>query len=98
MIGFSDDTAAMERIAYEFCEDQASCGVLYFEVRYSPHLLCTSSNPNAAEDKGVSPNKGVSPRDMVQAVNRGLKRGEREFGVTARSILCCMRHMPGKLK
>lgn len=38
----------------------------------------------------------VLPRDVVQAVIRGLKRGERDFGVKARSILCCMRDKPGK--
>ncbi|XP_020610606.1 adenosine deaminase-like isoform X2 [Orbicella faveolata] len=82
-----DDAAAMERIAYEFCEDQSLCGVLYFEVRYSPHLLCTTDLEQPEE-------KLVSPRDIVEAVNRGLKRGEHDFGVIARSILCCMRHMP----
>lgn len=86
---FSDDTAAVERIAYEFCEDQSSSGVMYFEVRYSPHLLCTTDADQLEEN-------GVSPRDIVEAVNRGLKRGERDFGVIARSILCCMRHAPGK--
>lgn len=90
IFGFSDDTAAMERIAYEFCEDQSSCGVLYFEVRYSPHLLCTR-DPEQPEEKLVS------PRDIVEAVNRGLKRGEQDFGVIARSILCCMRNRPGKI-
>lgn len=83
----TDDTEAMERIAYEFCEDQSLCGVLYFEVRYSPQLLCTTDLEQPEE-------KIVSPRDIVEAVNRGLKRGERDFGVIARSILCCVRHMP----
>ena len=90
IIGLRDDAEAMERIAYEFCEDQSLCGVLYFEVRYSPHLLCTTDLQQPEE-------KIVPPRDIVEAVNRGLKRGERDFGVIARSILCCMRHMPGKI-
>ena len=87
---FRDDTAAIERVAYEFCEDQSLCGVLYFEVRYSPHVLCTTDLEQPEE-------KLVTPRDIVEAVNRGLKRGEHDFGVIARSILCCMRHMPGKI-
>lgn len=33
------DTNAVERIAYELCEDQKNNGVVYFEARYSPHLL-----------------------------------------------------------
>ena len=98
-----DDVIAIERIAHEFCEDQASSGVLYFEVRYSPHLLCTGHNsimngkPEKSNERlNMLVEKGVSPRDVVQAVCRGLKRGERNFGVKARSILCCMRHEPGK--
>ena len=33
------DTEALERVAYEFVEDQAIQGVLYTEVRFSPHFL-----------------------------------------------------------
>lgn len=33
------DTEALERVAYEFVEDQAIQGVIYTETRYSPHLL-----------------------------------------------------------
>jgi len=97
-----DDTVAIERIAHEFCEDQAVSGVLYFEVRYCPHLLCTTENgemngiPDGPANK--KPNmlfkKVITPRAVVQAVSRGLKRGERDFGIKARSILCCMRHKP----
>lgn len=82
-----NDTEAMERIAYEFCEDQAACGVLYFEVRYSPHALCTENSAFPDQER-------VSPKAIVEAVNRGLKKGAEDFGVIARSILCCMRHLP----
>lgn len=78
----------MERIAYEFCEDQAASGVLYFEVRYSPHALCTENSAFPDQER-------VSPKAIVEAVNRGLKKGAEDFGVIARSILCCMRQMPG---
>ena len=37
----SGDAEALERVAYEMCEDQARDGVAYFEARYSPHLLAT---------------------------------------------------------
>ena len=72
--------------------------MLYFEVRYCPHLLCTTDNREInGEVEEVSANSCVvSPRDVVQAVNRGLKRGEKDFGVKARSILCCVRSRPGK--
>lgn len=91
-----DDLAAIERVAHEFSEDEASCGVLYFEVRYCPHLLCTTDNREInGKVEEVSANSCVvSPRDVVQAVNRGLKRGEKDFGVKARSILCCVRSRP----
>lgn len=36
----------------------------------------------------------LSPDEVVRLVNEGLKEGERAFNITARSILCCMRHMP----
>ncbi|KAJ8258209.1 hypothetical protein GJAV_G00194390 [Gymnothorax javanicus] len=36
----------------------------------------------------------LTPDEVVRLVNEGLKEGERDFNVKARSILCCMRHMP----
>lgn len=33
------DLEALERVAYEFVEDQAIQGVLYTETRYNPHYL-----------------------------------------------------------
>ncbi|XP_065283953.1 adenosine deaminase-like isoform X2 [Dermacentor albipictus] len=68
------DLVAIERIAYELCEDQAREGVAYFEARYSPHLL-------------ASKEKCVTPALVVQAVSRGLQRGEHDFRIKARSIL-----------
>ncbi|XP_054636547.1 adenosine deaminase isoform X2 [Dunckerocampus dactyliophorus] len=85
------DRDAIKRIAYEFVEDKAKEGVIYVEVRYSPHLLAnTKVKPiqwNQAEGN-------VSPDEVVRLVNEGLSEGERAFHVKARSILCCMRHMP----
>ncbi|TMS40071.1 hypothetical protein L596_006497 [Steinernema carpocapsae] len=82
------DAEAIERIAYELCEDQAKNGVVYFETRYSPHLLSSTANHNHAlehlKDK-------LCPRGVVEAVKRGLDRGSRAFDVKANSILCCIR-------
>lgn len=36
----------------------------------------------------------LSPDEVVHLVNEGLREGEKAFGIKARSILCCMRHMP----
>ncbi|XP_006881786.1 PREDICTED: adenosine deaminase [Elephantulus edwardii] len=82
---------AIKRIAYEFVEMKAKEGVVYVEVRYSPHLLANSKvHPipwNQAEGD-------LTPDEVVYLVNQGLQEGERDFKIKARSILCCMRHMP----
>ncbi|XP_069808685.1 adenosine deaminase-like isoform X5 [Dendropsophus ebraccatus] len=36
----------------------------------------------------------ITPDDVVDLVNQGLREGEKAFNIKARSILCCMRHMP----
>ncbi|OXB69922.1 UNVERIFIED_CONTAM: hypothetical protein H355_004500, partial [Colinus virginianus] len=36
----------------------------------------------------------LTPDEVVNLVNQGLQDGERDFHIKARSILCCMRHMP----
>ncbi|XP_027865980.1 adenosine deaminase [Xiphophorus couchianus] len=86
------DKDAIKRIAYEFVEDKAKEGVIYVEVRYSPHFLadCDVGKPipwNQTEGD-------LSPDEVVRLVNEGLREGERAFNIKARSILCCMRHMP----
>ncbi|XP_044296206.1 adenosine deaminase isoform X2 [Varanus komodoensis] len=77
------DREAIERIAYEFVEMKAKEGIIYVEVRYSPHLLASSDQ-----------NGPVTPDDVVRLVNQGLKAGEKAFNIKARSILCCIRHEP----
>jgi adenosine deaminase len=42
----SGDLSAIERVAYEFCEDKAKNGVLYVEARYSPHFLLAEGGPS----------------------------------------------------
>ncbi|KAF8778506.1 adenosine deaminase-like [Argiope bruennichi] len=82
------DAGAIERVAYEFCEDAAKQGVFYSEVRYCPHLFSSSCSP----DKTTS--SPLSPREVVMCVNRGLARGSVDFKITVRSILCCFRANP----
>uniref|UniRef100_A0A3P8RRG6 Adenosine deaminase n=1 Tax=Amphiprion percula TaxID=161767 RepID=A0A3P8RRG6_AMPPE len=85
------DREAIKRIAYEFVEDKAKEGVIYVEVRYSPHFLAnTKVDPIPWEQAEGD----LSPDEVVQLVNEGLREGERAFNIKARSILCCMRHMP----
>ncbi|XP_071381663.1 adenosine deaminase-like isoform X2 [Centroberyx affinis] len=85
------DREAIKRIAYEFVEDKAKEGVIYVEVRYSPHFLAnTQVEPIPWNQKEGD----LSPDEVVHLVNKGLSEGERAFNIKARSILCCMRHMP----
>lgn len=73
------DPEAVERIAYEMCEDEARAGVRYFEARFSPHVLMTDI---------------FRPAEVVERALAGLEKGQARFGVKARAILCCMRHRP----
>ncbi|KAK6303308.1 hypothetical protein J4Q44_G00257620 [Coregonus suidteri] len=85
------DREAIKRIAYEFVEDKAKEGVIYVEVRYSPHYLAnTDVEPIPWNQKEGD----LSPDEVVHLVNQGLADGEKAFNIKARSILCCMRHMP----
>uniref|UniRef100_A0A7E4W0C8 Adenosine deaminase n=1 Tax=Panagrellus redivivus TaxID=6233 RepID=A0A7E4W0C8_PANRE len=75
---FKDNLEAIERIAYEQVQDQWAKGVVYFETRYSPNLFCTDGG-------------NVTSRQVVDAVSRGLAKGEEHFGVMGRQLVCCIR-------
>ncbi|XP_016047086.1 adenosine deaminase [Erinaceus europaeus] len=82
---------AIKRMAYEFVEMKAKEGVVYVEVRYSPHLLANSKvKPIPWNQKEGD----LTPDEVVSLVSQGLQEGERDFKVKVRSILCCMRHQP----
>jgi adenosine deaminase len=69
---------ALERIAFELLEDAAAENVWYMEVRYAPIL---------------STKRGLSPRQVVDAVQRGLARGQEAYPRTqAYQIICGLRH------
>ncbi|XP_075427435.1 adenosine deaminase-like [Ascaphus truei] len=91
MPAIAGDREAVKRIAYEFVEMKAKEGVIYVEVRYSPHFLANSKvDPIPwGQEEG-----DLTPDEVVNLVNQGLREGERDFCIKARSILCCMRHMP----
>ncbi|XP_033622925.1 adenosine deaminase isoform X4 [Fukomys damarensis] len=82
---------AIKRIAYEFVEMKAKEGVVYVEVRYSPHLL---ANAEVEPIPWKQAEGDVTPDEVVNLVNQGLQQGEKAFRTKARSILCCMRHQP----
>ncbi|KAG0717384.1 Adenosine deaminase [Chionoecetes opilio] len=88
------DAALMERMAYEFLEDQARECVAYCEVRFCPHLLLPSHNLTPSEQEtqlngSVNGAKEMVVEDVMDAVLKGLARGEQQFGTKARVILCC---------
>jgi adenosine deaminase len=68
--------AALERIAEEFVHDVSREGVTYVEARWCPELHTR---------------RGLTRADAVQAVLRGLERGESATGVTARTIIASLR-------
>lgn len=81
---------AVERIAYELCEDCAKHNVKYMEVRYSPHLFSNSlTDPEFAQTPGT-----FTPHDVVETVNEALARGMKDFDVKVNTILCCMTNRP----
>ncbi|XP_028667912.1 adenosine deaminase [Erpetoichthys calabaricus] len=85
------DREAVKRIAYELVETKAKEGVVYVETRYSPHLL---ANQNVEPIPWNHQKGDLTPDEVVHLVNQGLQDGEKAFNIKARSILCCMRHMP----
>lgn len=69
---------ALERIAYELCEDAAAENVRYMEIRYSPILLTRA---------------GLPLPETVRAPLRGIERARREFGIRSSLIICGIRNM-----
>lgn len=75
---FLKSPEAMERIAYELCEDVSKENVRYMEVRFAPALQAT--------DK-------FSIEDVVKNVLTGLEEGGKKFSVRSGAILCVYRSL-----
>jgi adenosine deaminase len=90
---FSGDAEAVKQIAYEWCEDSAREGIVYSEVRYSPHFLASTM----VKDGVTVISDELSPERVVQLVCEGLEEGSRDFKTKVRSILCCIYQCPGRL-
>jgi len=69
---------SLERVAFELAEDAAAEGVRYLEVRYSPVLNVRG---------------GLSLGEVVEAPLRGLAQAGRDHDITARVIVCALRHL-----
>jgi len=76
----------LETLAHDFCRRQAEQKVIYTEVRYNPHFLARGGSLNG---KGV-----VDADPVVDAITRGLRKGEKDFGVKVNQILCCLSWRP----
>ena len=67
---------SLTRFAFELIEDVAQENVRYIEVRYSPIL---------------HQQKGMTLDMAVESVKKGLKKGEKRFGVKSGIIVCGIR-------
>lgn len=76
-VSVMQDVPALERIAEELVRDAAADGVRYLEVRYCPALSTAG---------------GLALTEVVQAVERGLQRGEQGTGTVSRQIIGALRH------
>ncbi|WP_138751446.1 adenosine deaminase [Paenibacillus sinopodophylli] len=82
VLPYLQTAAALERVAYEVVEQAAKQRVKYIEVRFAPQL---------------HRQKGLSIYEVIEFVIKGLNRGERQFGTTARAIIICMRNQSYEL-
>ena len=67
---------SLERCSYELIEDVSKETIRYIEIRYSPILHIE---------------KDMTMEETVEAVQRGLIRGQKEFGVRSGIIICGIR-------
>jgi adenosine deaminase len=78
-LSLMQDREALERVAFELVADQAAENVRYSEVRFCPALATAG---------------GLASAEVVEAVLSGLGRGQIQYGVEARVIVCALRSLP----
>lgn len=77
VLPFLQTAEALERCAFEVVQQAAEDNCFYIEVRFAPQLHTE---------------RGLTASDAIDAVIRGLRKGEERFGTRARAIAICMRH------
>ena len=77
------DKVSLERVAYEMMEDMKRDGIVYVETRFAPCLHLE---------------KGLHYDNVVNAVLRGLQKGQKDFGVGFGLILCALRNKTNALE
>jgi len=75
------DTASLERTAFELAEDAHQENIRHLEVRYSPALHTE---------------RGLRMEEAVEAVLRGLFKAQQKYGIGFGVIVCTLRHFPLK--
>lgn len=70
---------ALEICARDMAAEAAGENTVYLEARFAPSTQLL---------------KGLSVRDAIEAVDRGLKKAEKETGIMTGIIVCAMRHLP----
>lgn len=75
---FLKSPEAVERIAYELCEDISKENIKYIEVRFAPPLQITEK---------------FNADDVVRCALSGLEQGARDFKIKTGAILCFYRSL-----
>ena len=70
---------ALEMCARDMAVKAAEENTVYLEARFAPSTQLLG---------------GLSVREAIEAVDRGLKKAERETGIMTGIIVCAMRHLP----
>ncbi|CAJ1427974.1 unnamed protein product [Effrenium voratum] len=76
----------LEELSYEFCRERKAQNIIYTEVRYSPFEFLKQCEDGIADESQAE--------EAVKAVCCGLERGQKDFGVLVRQILCCIAAQP----
>ena len=72
------DAEAIERVAYELAEDNASENVRYLEARFCP---------------GLNTREGLTSAQVIEAALRGFAQGMEDFRIRIGLIVCGLRHV-----
>lgn len=78
-VGVLQSKAALERAAYELCEDAAGENVIYMEIRFAPLLHVQ---------------QGLSPNQVIESVLAGMRRAETAYPIHTGLIVCGLKQEP----
>ena len=77
---------AIRRLTLETIEDFHRRGIVYIELRFSPHLLATIGNDPLNED---DPKEKITPEDVLEEVLKAQKIAAEKYpSIMVRFLLC----------